>query len=373
MTNRIYFDDNATTRLHPEVAVFLHGLLGEFAGNPSSPHAEGQEARRDLERAREVIASAIGCASDEVYFTGGASEANNLAILSAWEGRAQGRNRIVSTRVEHESVLKPLHDLKKKGAVIDWIESSGDGSLRLPDAFPADTALVCAMVANNETGVIHPLKTISLMARQCGAQVFADAVCAIGKIPVSFRDLGVDYLSASAHKFYGPRGAGFLAARKGSPLTAQIIGGSQERGVRAGTENLWAIRGMAKAIELVTGSEDSGRLRRLRETLKEGIARLSDVRFVEHATDQLPGTLNAMFQDVKGRTLLTALDLAGVSVSLGSACHSGSVEASHVLLAMGYSEAQALGAVRVSFGRLTTEDDAKEFLTRLEAVLSRIR
>lgn len=373
--SRLYFDYNATTPMVPTVRVLMTELMGQDEGNPSSVHQDGRRARRLSEEARRKIADSLDCEPTEVVFTSGATESNNTVFNSLWESRPARRNKIITTSVEHDSVFRPAKKLEESGAEIVFIPVERSGEIDwdfLSRHLDDRTLLVSAMLANNETGMIFPVTKIVDTAHKVGALVHCDAACAVGKIPISFKELGVDFLSLSAHKFYGPKGIGALLVRKGVHLEPLLLGGAQEGNRRSGTENLSGIVGMAYAIPYALGKleGENRRLWCLRQLLSGEIRRIEPrAVFHEHATSQLPGTVNVAFPGLSGQTLMARLDLEGVSVSYGSACSSGTLEVSRPLLGMGIPEEEARSSIRISFGRMTTEEEMRELVVVMGVVI----
>ncbi len=380
----IYFDNNATTPIHPEVREAMIEAMDVF-GNPSSLHGFGRKARMYVEEAREMLANFIGASPDEVMFVGSGSEANNT-VLSVLTGSCRecrfgcttGRG-LVTTTIEHPCILEASKCLKEKGVDVSYIEVDQYGKVdleQLRDAVNESTALVSVMMANNEIGTIQDIRAIAQIVHEKGALFHSDAVQAVGKIPVKVRDLGVDFLTLSGHKIYGPKGIGALYVRKGSPFCPLIRGGHQERGRRAGTENTIGIVGLGKAIEMREKEMDAEEtlLLGLKKRLREGIAQtIPDIRFVGHPTDSLPGTLNVSFDGAEGEAIILYLDLEGIAVSTGSACASGSLDPSHVILATGLPAECAHGSIRISLGRENTMADIEYMLEVLPRVIGRIR
>jgi cysteine desulfurase len=367
----IYLDANATTPLDPAVMSAMMPALRDVFANPSSVHKPGQDARSLVDRAREQCGAALDCDPREIVFTSGGTEADALAL------RGLARKRIVTTAVEHPAVLGACAELERSGVQVIRIPVDGEGRL---DLAPLEAALpgadLCsAMAANNETGVLFPLERIGELCRRHGVPFHTDAVQAVGKMPLRVRQLPIDLLSCSAHKIGGPKGAGLLWARRGVQLAPVQVGGHQERGRRAGTENVAAIVGLGEALERAAAAlpSEMPRLAALRDRL-EGVARrIPGTRIAGVDAPRVSNTLNVAFQGCEGETLLVALDLAGVAVSTGSACSSGSLEPSPVLLAMGYSPQLARGAVRFSLWSGTTAEQIDEVCALLPGVVERCR
>jgi cysteine desulfurase len=380
----IYMDNNATTPIHPEVKKAMIDAMGVF-GNPSSLHGPGREARQLVESAREKVASFIGASPEEVMFVGSGSEANNTILnaltcqrMSCTYNR-EGLNKIVTTTIEHPCVLETSKCLQEKGVDVSYLEVDMHGKIdieQLKDVITDNTGLVSVMMANNEIGTIQDIKTIAEIVHQQGALFHTDAVQAVGKIPVIVQELGVDFLTLSGHKIYGPKGIGALYVRKGAPFCPLIRGGHQERGRRAGTENTLGIIGLGKAIEMRSQEMEAEekRLLELKATLKKGIKeRIPDVQFIGHPTDCLPGTLNASFDGAEGEAIILYLDLEGIAVSTGSACASGSLDPSHVILATGLPAECAHGSIRISMGRENTMEEVEDMIDILPLVIEKIR
>jgi len=374
---RIYLDHNATTPVRPEVVEAMAAALRERWGNPSSTHAEGARARAALERGREQVAALLGVAPREVLFTSGATEANNT-VLRGVLARA-GRRHVVTTTVEHPSVEEPLRALEAEGVAVTRVPVDAEGRLD-PEAVAAalreDTALVSVILANNETGVLQDAAKLAEAAHARGVPLHLDATQAVGKLPLDAVALGADFLAGSAHKLNGPKGAGFLVDRTREGLPALVQGGPQERRRRGGTENHAGCIGLGVACALAQG-ELEARARHvtaLRDALWAGLeARVPRVRRNGSARHVLPNTLNVEFEGAAGEVLLEALDGEGVAVSAGAACHSGSIEPSGVLLAMGRTPAQARGSLRFSVGPSNTAAEIERVLELLPALVARVR
>ncbi len=377
MARRIYLDHNATTPLREEVVEACTRAFRSF-GNPSSTHFEGAAARAELERARTRVASLLGADPAEIVFTSGATESNNLALhgtLAA--GRAPGH--LITSRAEHPSVLEPAESLERAGVKVTRLAVDASGRLdpsAVAAALESEATVVSVLWANNETGVLQPLSEIAQAVKARGALLHVDATQAVGKIPVRVDALPADLLSGSAHKLNGPKGAGFLFVRRGLELEAWLRGGPQERRRRGGTENVVGIVGLGIAFELAERElpERAGRMAELRDRLWEGLrATLGAVRRNGSPSHVLPNTLNVCFEGAPGEVLLEALDLEGVSVSAGAACHSGSSVASHVLLAMGLSLEQARASLRFSVGHGVDEAQIDHVLGLLPRLVARVR
>jgi len=380
----VYLDHNATTPLHPEVVKALTEAMSLF-GNPSSMHGFGRAARAHVEAARETVARFIGAEAEEIVFVGSGSEGNNtvLSILACPSRHCSCERKkgpeVVTTAVEHPCVLETAKCLADRGIRITLVPVDGTGKVdqqALEEAIGDDTGVVSVMMANNEIGTVQDIRRLSEIAHRRGALFHTDAVQAVGKIPVNVREMGIDFLTMSGHKIYGPKGVGALYVRRGTAFCPLIHGGHQEQGRRAGTENTLGIIGMGKAIEMraLEMAEEEMRLRELKALLKKGIQdAVPDVHFNGHPTDCLPGTLNVSFDGAEGESILLYLDLEGIAVSTGSACASGSLEPSHVLRAIGVPVERAHGSIRISMGRGTTVSDVDYVLDRLPKVVRRIR
>ena len=377
---RIYLDHNATTPLRPEVLEAMCAALRDLSGNPSSTHAEGAAARAALEQARAQVAAAIGAAPGTILFTSGATESNNTALAGCLRAaEAAGRREIVTSCVEHPSVSEPLSALEQRGWRVQRLAVHRDGLLD-PDVFAAalgaQTALAAILWANNETGVVQPAGKLVEIARARGVPIHLDATQCIGKLPVDVQALGVDSLAASGHKQNGPKGVGLLYVRPGAAFEPLLCGGPQERRRRGGTENLAGIVGLGVACELARreGGESAARAAALRDRLWEGIAsKIPGAQRNGSTQAMLPNTLNVRLPGVAGDVLLEALDLEGVAVSAGAACHSGSVEPSRILLAMGLSEQEARSSLRFSVGHGVDEAQIERVLTLLPDLVARVR
>ncbi len=358
----IYLDHNATTPVLPEAVESMLPYLGDRFGNPSSGHSYGRQARDAVERAREQVARLLGCEAGEIVFTSGGTEANNIAIRGVVE--ATGGRHVVTTAVEHPATSAPCAHLERTGVEVTRVPVDGHGLVGVDDVRPfvrGDTALVTVMLAQNETGTIMPIAGIAAVARERGALVHTDAAQAVGKIPVRVDDLGVDLLSVAGHKLYAPKGVGALYVRKGTPIRPVLLGAGHERGIRPGTENVASIVGLGVACEraAMDGAEEAGRLRRLRDDLWAALSTgIPGLRLNGHPEERLPNTLNVSFPGVRGSEILALAP--GIAASTGSACHAGGEAPSSVLLAMGLDAGTALGAVRLSLGRGTTQEQIEE-------------
>ena len=376
---RIYMDHNATTPVHPAVLDAILPYYKESHGNASSVHALGREARGAIEEAREKIAEFIGAKSREIVFTSGGTEADNFAIAGAAFKNSSKGNHIITCAIEHHAVLNTCKYLETHGFRVSYLGVDRYGMVDPDDvrkAITDDTVLITIMYANNEIGTIEPLQEIGRIAKEKDVILHTDAVQAVGKIPVNVDELGVNLLSMSAHKIYGPKGIGALYVRSGTRLEPLIRGGHHERNRRAGTENVPGIVGFGKAIEVadMDMEAEGNRLWSLTEKLKDGLQdQLEYIYANSHPTQRLPATMNLSFDFLEGESIVLSLDMKGIAVSTGSACTSGSLEPSHVLMALGLPPATAQGAIRFSLGRHNTENDVDYVLTELPPIIRRLR
>jgi cysteine desulfurase len=377
----IYLDHAATTPMRPEVLDAMLPYLTEHHGNASSLHASGRRARQGLDEARERVASILGAKPREIVFTGGGSEADNLAIKGAvWAASARGRH-VVTSGVEHKAVLNSCAILERSGFGVTQVPVDRYGRVDPADieaAIRDHTTLVSIMYANNEVGTIQPIAEIGAICRRRGVLFHTDAVQAGGFLPLDVDNLGVDLLSLAAHKLYGPKGVGALFVRQGTALLPQVQGGAQERQRRAGTENVAGIVGFARALELAQGDADArdaenARLAALRDGLLGALRDVAGVEPTGHPVERLPHSASWLVDGIEGGDLVAALDLEGVEASTGSACTSGSAEPSHVLLAMGIDADRAHGALRLTAGRGTSSADVERAAGVLRTVVSRMR
>ena len=380
MERRIYLDHAATTPLDPEVLREMLPYFSDIFGNASSQHAFGQEAIAAVDRAREQVARAIGAQKNEIYFTSGGTESDNWAIRGIAEASAKKGKHIISSSIEHHAVLHALKDLENRGYEVTYLPVDGEGRVRVKDATDAmreDTILVTIMTANNEVGTIQPIREIAREAKKRGILVHTDAVQAVGAIPVDVKELGVDALSISGHKFYGPKGVGALYVRNGVRLTRLLYGGGQERTMRGGTYNTPAIVGMGAALEKAVREMDavSKKVSALRDHFVKRVLSEIDHVTLNGATgaDRLPSNANIGFRFVEGESILFTLDSFGIAVSSGSACSSGSLDPSHVLLAMGVPAERAHGTIRFSFGKANSEEDVDYTVDRLKETITKLR
>ncbi|NLV59520.1 MAG: cysteine desulfurase NifS [Clostridiales bacterium] len=379
MKELIYMDHAATTATRSEVLEEMLPYFTQVYGNPSSIHKAGRDARKAVENARRQVAAAIGADPREIYFTAGGSESDNWAIRSACQKNAAKGKHIITSSVEHHAVLHTCEALEKEGYQVTYLPVDEYGRVNPKDvqkAIRTDTVLITIMAANNEIGTIQPIAQIGDIAREAGVLFHTDAVQAVGAIPVDVNAWKVDMLSMSAHKFHGPKGVGALYIRKGVRINNLIYGGAQERGLRAGTENVPAIVGLGKAIQLAIQElpQYQEKMSSLRDELIHGILNsIPDVRLNGHPTERLPGNVNVSVRYVEGEALLMRLDLAGIEASSGSACTSGSLDPSHVLLAIGLPHEIAHGSLRLSLGRDNTPSDVGKVLTELPRIVENLR
>ncbi|MBM3247886.1 MAG: cysteine desulfurase [Candidatus Omnitrophica bacterium] len=381
---QVYMDHNATTPLHPEVKKVMIKALEDF-GNPSSLHAFGRHTRKLVEEARENVATFLGAKAEEIIFVGSGTEANNtvLSIFACpskkcnFHGKAAAE--IVTTSIEHPCILEAAKCLEDRGFKVLYLSVDRYGKVnieQLKDMMKDNVGLVSVMMANNEIGTIQDVKTIADIVHKKGVLFHTDAVQAVGKIPINVRDLDVDFLTLSAHKIYGPKGIGALYIKKGIPFCPLIRGGHQEQGRRAGTENTLGIIGLGEAVQMREKEmkEEEKRLLKFKAVLRKGIEdNIKDISFNGHPTDCLASTLNVSFEGAEGEAILLYLDLEGIAVSTGSACASGSLDPSHVLLATGISAERAHGSIRFSMGRENTMQDVEYVIDKLPEVIRRIR
>lgn len=375
----IYADNAATTKMSAAAVKTMISLAEEAWGNPSSLYSHGQQAKEVLEKARADIAAVIGAEPREIYFTSGGSEADNQAIISAAaEGRKKGKMHIVSSAFEHHAVLHTLEKLRKEGFEITLLDVHTNGLIIPAEAEKAireDTCLVTVMYANNEIGTIQPIKELGEICRKRNVTFHVDAVQAVGHIPVNVVSDNIDMLSASAHKFHGPKGTGFLYAKKGIRLTNLIEGGAQERGKRAGTENVPSIAAMAEALreENAKMEEKAAYLTKMRDKIINGLSEIPHSALNGDLQKRLPGNVNFCFEGIEGESLLLLLDDRGICASSGSACTSGSLDPSHVLLAIGRVHDVAHGSLRLSIGEDITDGDTDYIIKSVKEVVEYLR
>ncbi len=376
---RIYMDNAATTRVTEPVFEAMRPYFCEIFGNPSSVHAFGREARKAVEQARRQVAAALGAQAGEIYFTGSGTEADNWALRgAAYAQKARGRH-IITTQIEHHAVLHAAEQLEKEGFEVTYLPVDGDGVVSLEaleKALRPDTTLVSIMAANNEIGAIQPIREAAKLAKAHGALFHTDAVQAIGCVPIDVKADGIDLLSLSGHKFHAPKGVGALYIRSGVKLQRLIYGGAQEKTQRGGTENVASIVGMGKAIELAMESMESRNayVSGLRDRLIEGILRrIPETRLNGHRTQRLSGNVNVSIRYIEGEALLLSLDMKGIAGSSGSACTSGSLDPSHVLLAIGLPHEIAHGSLRLSLSEENTAEEVDYTIDALVEIVERLR
>jgi len=379
MSQRIYLDHAATTYLKPEVFVEMSPFFSINYGNPSSIHAFGREARKAVEVARERVAKALNAQSGEIFFTSGGTEANNWALKGIVTANKSKGNHIITSMIEHHAVLHTCENLEKLGFEVTYLPVDENGIVspeQVKDAITDETILISIMSANNEIGTLQPIEEIGKIAAEAGIYFHTDAVQSVGSIKLDVKALSIDALSLSAHKFYGPKGVGALYVKKGVRMDNLMHGGAQEKNRRAGTENIPGIVGLGKAIEIADSSinQYAQRMKSLRDMMINGIKdNVEFVRLNGHSTKRLPGNANLSFEFIEGESLLLSLDMKGIAASSGSACTSGSLDPSHVLLAIGLSHEIAHGSLRLTFGDANTEQDVAYVLEVLPDIVSRLR
>jgi cysteine desulfurase len=377
LVQRFYFDHNATTPLAPEVLETVVSCLGQVYGNASSIHHYGQSAKQRLEQARRQLAALLHCSPTELVFTGGGTEADNLAILGA--ARAAGRGHVVTTTIEHPAVLMAVKQLEREGFAVTGVRVGSNGIVSPDDirrALRPETVLVSVMHANNELGTVQPLADLARVTREAGVLLHSDGVQALGKIPVDVEALGVDLYSVSAHKLYAPKGVGALYARKGAKFSPIVFGGHHERDRRPGTENVPGIAGLGTAAELASNrlSSDSESIGALRDRLEAAILdRIPGSGVNGSRWNRVPNTSNLYFDGIDGEALTIALDLRGFAVSTGAACSSGAIAPSHVLTAIGLDADRARASMRFSLGRANTADQVDALIEALTASVQHLR
>ena len=379
MERVIYLDHASTTPADPEVFEAMRPWLSEEFGNPSTVYSLGLNAAQAVQEARESVAAGLGAQPDEIYFTSGGTESDNWAVLGTADAQSKKGRHLITSAVEHHAVLETMEYLEKRGYEVTRVPVDG-GGLVDPDevrrAIRPDTVLVSIMHANNEVGTIQPLAEISKATREAGVLFHTDAVQTAGKIPLDVDDLGVDMLSLSGHKFYGPKGVGVMYLRKKARITPLLHGGAQERNRRAGTHNVPGIVGLAKALEISRSrmAEDAAREVELRERLWQGLSyNIVGIYLNGHPTRRLANNLNVRLDGIEGESMILMLDMEGICVSSGSACTTGSLEPSHVLLALGIPAEHAHGSLRVTLGRSTTAADIDHFIGVFPPIVDRLR
>lgn len=378
LNGAIYLDHAATTPADPRVVERMLPYFSERFGNPSSVYGLGRISLAAIDAAHETVARTLGCRPTEIVFTGGGSEADNLAIKGAAHAMRRRGNHIITSAIEHHAVLHTCQQLEREGYRVTYLPVDAHGQVNPADVASAitdETALVTIMFANNEVGTIQPIAEIGQICRERRVTFHCDAVQAGGALDLDATKLHIDMLSLSAHKFYGPKGVGILYIRQGTRIQPQILGGSQERNRRAGTENVPGVVGAAYALELATEqrASEAPRLTALRDILIEGVLNIPRARLTGHPTNRLPNSASFVIEGIEGESLLLNLDLVGIAASSGSACTSGDIEPSHVLTAMGYSASEARGSLRLTLGHSTDEADIITTLRRLPEIVERLR
>ncbi len=378
MARFVYADNAATTPVSREVIEAMSPCFSEVWGNPSSLHEKGREAKDLLDDARERIAKVFNCLSSEIYFTSCGTESDNWAIKGAARKMlAKGRNHIITSKIEHHAVLHTCEALEKEGFVVTYVGVDEDGIVNVDEIKAAasdKTALVAVMYANNEVGTIQPIEEICKIAHSVGALMFTDAVQAVGNVEIDLSTLNVDMLALSGHKIHAPKGIGMLYIKKGVNILNLIDGGGQERRKRAGTENLPYIVGLAKALEIAKENiKNLPRVAKMRDRLIDEITKIPYSKLNGHRTNRLPGNVNIGFEYIEGESLLLWLDISGICASTGSACSSASLEASHVLLAMGVPHEKAHGSLRLSISHETTDEDIDYIIETLPGIVEKLR
>ena len=378
MKRYVYADNAATTPVSAEVVSAMMPCFEKDWGNPSSLHQKGREAKEILDSARERIAAVLGCRASEIYFTSCGTESDNWAIKgAAYRMRAKGRTHIITSKIEHHAVLNSCAALEKEGFTVTYLDVDENGVVdveQLKNTVNDKTALVAVMYANNEVGTIEPIEEIGNIAHSVGALMFTDAVQAVGNIDIDLSRLPVDMLSLSGHKIHAPKGIGLLYIKKGVVINNLIDGGGQESRRRGGTENLPYIVGLAKALEIAKEKmSDLDRVRKMRDRLIDEILKIPYSKLNGHRTERLAGNVNIGFEFIEGESLLLWLDISGIAASTGSACSSASLEASHVLLAMGVPHEKAHGSLRLSISHETTDGDIDYIIETLPPIIERLR
>lgn len=379
MSKYIYMDNAATTPLKKEVLEEMLPYFTEHYGNPSSVYSLGSTTKVAVEKAREQVAAALGADKKEIFFTAGGSESDNWAIKGAAYNRRKKGNHIITSKIEHHAVLHTCQYLEKQGFEVTYLDVDSEGRIKLDDlrkAIKETTILITIMFANNEIGTIQPIKEIGEIAKEHNILFHTDAVQAVGSIKIDVEELNIDLLSISAHKFFGPKGIGALYVKRGVRIDNLISGGGQERGKRAGTENVAAIVGMGKAIQLANENlqEHISKLTTLRDYLIEKIEKsFKYIRLNGHRTERLPGNVNFSFEFIEGESLLLMLDMNGIAASSGSACTSGALDPSHVLLAIGLSHEIAHGSLRLSLSDFNTKEEIDYVVEKLIGIVDRLR
>ena len=375
----VYADNAATTKVSPTAVAAMMPFLTEEYGNPSSFYSLGQRAAEALVKARETVAECLGAEPGEIYFTGGGSESDNQAIRSAaFVGAKKGKRHIISTKFEHHAVLHTLEQLEREGFDVTLLDVHPNGVITVEDvanAIREDTCLVTIMFANNEIGTMQPIKEIGALCREKKIPFHTDAVQAVGHVPINVKEMNIDMLSLSGHKFHSPKGVGALYVRRGIPLKNLIEGGQQEKGKRGGTENMPGIVGMAAALKESTDhmAENMKKITTLREKLITGLEKIPHSKLNGDRNLRVPGTVNFCFEGIEGESMLLLLDANGITASSGSACTSGSLDPSHVLLALGLPHEVAHGSLRLSIGEYNNEAEIDHILETVPKVVERLR
>ena len=375
----VYADNAATTKVSPTAVAAMMPFLTEEYGNPSSFYSLGQRAAEALVKARETVAECLGAEPGEIYFTGGGSESDNQAIRSAaFVGAKKGKRHIISTKFEHHAVLHTLEQLEREGFDVTLLDVHPNGVITVEDvanAIREDTCLVTIMFANNEIGTMQPIKEIGALCREKKIPFHTDAVQAVGHVPINVKEMNIDMLSLSGHKFHSPKGVGALYVRRGIPLKNLIEGGQQEKGKRGGTENMPGIVGMAVALKESTDhmAENMKKITTLREKLITGLEKIPHSKLNGDRNLRVPGTVNFCFEGIEGESMLLLLDANGIAASSGSACTSGSLDPSHVLLALGLPHEVAHGSLRLSIGEYNNEAEIDHILETVPKVVERLR
>lgn len=379
MGNIIYLDHAATTPVDPEVLDAMLPYLKDKFGSASTLYSLGREAREAVEEARGQVAELISAQPEEIYFTAGGSESDNWAIFGVAAAKAKKGKHIITSRIEHHAVLEPCHTLEKQGYSVTLLDVNANGLIdldQLASSITGETVLITVMHANNEIGTIEPVEQIGAMAQETGVHFHTDTVQSVGHIPVDVNAINCDSLAISAHKIYGPKGVGAMYIRKGSRVEKLIRGGGQENNRRAGTHNVPGIVGLGKAAELarLRMSEEAAKTARLRDMLIEGIeSRIRDVKLNGDRVKRLPNNVNFSFEGIEGESMILLMDMNGICVSSGSACTSGSLDPSHVLMALGLKHEQAHGSLRMTLGKDNTEADIEKVLDTLPGIVQRLR
>ena len=377
----VYLDNAATTRVLPEVIEAMIPYYSEFYGNPSSFHSFARDAHKGLDDARRTVAACLHAASPaEIYFTGGGSEGDNMILRGVVQAYRKKGNHVITTKIEHHAILHTLQDLEARGlATVTYLDVDENGLVspeQVKAAIRPDTILVSVMMANNEVGTVEPIKEIGAVCREAGVLMHTDAVQAIGHIPVDVQDMNIDLLTLTAHKFHGPKGVGAIYVKKGVRVPAMITGGGQENHKRAGTENVPGIVGLATALKIQTENLDANmrKMTALRDKLIAGVeARIPSVHLNGDRVKRLPNNVNFGIRYIESESILLMLDLKGIAASSGSACTSGSLDPSHVLLAMGISHEEANGSLRMTLSEFTTEEEIDYVLEELPPIVQRLR